>query len=133
MLKRRKYGNTKCNFQGIFFDSKKERDRYIVLKEAQDKGVISQLELQPAFELIPKITEKVVEHLKTKDKVVEKFIQHPITYVADFAYVKNGAKVVEDVKISPKLLPNDFVLKMKMMRFFHKISVKLVYKATDEI
>lgn len=133
MMKRRKYGNTKCEFNGIAFDSIKEKDRYIVLKEAENKGLISNLELQPEFELIPKITEQVIKHLKTKDKVVEKFVQHPITYRADFSYIKDGVRVVEDVKISPKMLPQEFKLKMKMVRYFHNISIKLVYKPTAEI
>lgn len=133
MFKRPKYGNRKVSLGNLTFDSKREMQRYLVLKEAEDKGIISGLELQPVFELIPKITEQVTVHLKTKDKVVEKFVQHPITYTADFAYFKDGVKVVEDVKIDPKILPQEFVLKVKMMRYFHKIAVRLVYSATEEI
>lgn len=133
MNKRSKYGNRKVSLGNLTFDSIREMQRYLVLKEAQDKGIISELELQPTFELIPKITERIVKHLKTKDKVEEKFIQHPITYTADFSYIKDGVKVVEDVKIDPKILPQEFVLKVKMMRYFHKIAVRLVYSATEEI
>ena len=133
MNKRSKYGNRKVSLGTLSFDSKREMNRYIVLKEAQDKGVISNLELQPTFELIPKITEQVTVHMKTKDKIVEKFVQHPITYTADFAYLKDGVKVVEDVKIDPKILPQEFVLKVKMMRYFHKIAVRLVFNATEAI
>lgn len=130
-----KYRNKKTEYQSILFDSIKERNRYVCLKEAQDKGIISNLELQPTFELIPKITEQIVKHLKTKDKIEEKFIQHPITYTADFAYVKDGVKVVEDVKASPKPYAIDevFKLKEKLFRWKFGFSLRRIYNATDEI
>ena len=130
---RPKYGNKKVTAFGITFDSKKEMQRYLVLKEAQDKGIISDLELQPKWELIPKITETYVKHLKTKDKVCERTAQLPITYTADFEYVKDGERIIEDVKISPKMLPKEFVLKVKMMRAIHGIKIRCVYKANEEI
>lgn len=130
---RPKYGNKRVEWQGIAFDSKKEMQRYLVLKEAQDKGIISDLELQPKWELIPKITETYVKHLKTKDKVCERTAQLPITYTADFGYVKDGERIIEDVKISPKTLPKEFVLKVKMMRAIHGIKIRCVYKANEEI
>lgn len=128
-----KYGNKRVEWNGISFDSKKEMQRYIALQDAQNKGIISELELQPTFELIPKITETYVKHLKTKDKVCERTTQLPITYTADFRYKKDGVVVVEDVKISPKMLPKEFVLKVKMMRAIHGIKVRCVYKANDAI
>lgn len=135
MFKRPKYGNKVCYLGDIKFSSKKEMQRYLVLKEAQDKGIISNLELQPSFELIPKITEKVIVHLKTKDKVEERFVQHPIMYIGDFAYVKNGGKVVEDVKSSPKAdaLDDKFLIKEKLFRWKFGFSIKRVYKANEEI
>lgn len=135
MFKRPKYGNTKCSVGSITFDSKKEMQRYLALKEAQKKGAISELTLQPTFELIPKITEKVIKRLKTKDKVEEKFIQHPITYTADFSYVKDGVKVVEDVKASPKPYAIDdvFKLKEKLFRWKFGFSLRRVYNANEAI
>lgn len=133
--RRNKYHNCKTKYNSMTFDSIKERDRYIFLKGAESNGVISNLELQPTFELIPKITEKIIKHLKTKDKVEDKFIQHPITYTADFAYVKDGVKVVEDVKASPKPYAIDevFKLKEKLFRWKFGFSLRRVYKATEEI
>lgn len=130
---RPKYGNSKVSFDGYTFDSKREKDRYVVLKEAQEDGIISDLQLQPKWELIPKITETYVKHLKTKDKVCERTAQLPITYTADFAYMKDGEQIIEDIKISPKMLPKEFVLKVKMMRAIHGIKVRCVYKANDAI
>lgn len=128
-----KYRNEKVTIGDITFDSKREMQRYLVLKEAQDKGVISDLELQPKFELIPAIREKYIKHLKTKDKECERTIQLPITYTADFGYVKDGERIIEDIKISPALLPKEFTLKVKMMRYFHNIDVRLVFKPTEPI
>lgn len=130
---RPKYGNKRVTICGIEFDSKKEGQRYLVLKEAQEKGIISDLELQPRWELLPAKKEKYVKHLKTKDKICERTITLPIHYTADFSYIKDGELIVEDVKSSPKLLSKDVPLRLKMMKYFHDIDVRLVYKASEEI
>lgn len=41
-----KYGAIKCAWDGITFDSKRERDRYIILKDRERRGEIANLELQ---------------------------------------------------------------------------------------
>lgn len=133
MIKRSKYGNKKVEYKGFLFDSIRERDRYIVLKDAEDKGLISNLELQVKFELIPAITEEYVEHLKTKDKIKERTLQLSTTYTCDFQYIKDGSLVVEDVKISPKMLPPEFVLKEKLLFWRHNIRIKKVYKPNEPI
>lgn len=132
---RRKYGNSKCELNGISFDSKKERERFIVLKAAQQSGIISGLELQPTFELIPRIAEQVVVHKKTKDVIKEKFVQRPINYVADFAYVKDGVKVVEDVKSAKKTgaIDDVFLIKEKLFRWKFGFSIRRIYDAKDSI
>ena len=132
--KRPKYGNSKVEYGDITFDSKRERDRYFVLSQAQEDGLISNLALQPKWELIPKITEKFTKHLKTKDKECERTVQHAITYSADFSYNdRYGNLVVEDVKISPSLLQKEFILKVKMMRAIHGIKVRCIYKPNEPI
>lgn len=130
---RPKYGNKKVEYNGIFFDSIKEKNRYIVLFQAQTDGLISDLKLQPRWELLPAKKEKYVKHLKTKDKICERTITLPIHYTADFSYIKDGVLIVEDVKSSPKLLSKDVPLRLKMMKYFHNIDVRLVYKASEEI
>ena len=133
--KGKKYNNTKIEFDNIKFDSKREMKRYLVLKEAQDKGIITDLELQPKYELIPAIREEYIKHLKTKDKVETRTVQLAITYTADFRYQKDGATVVEDVKASPNMAALDkaFLLKEKMFRYFFGFPIKRVYKETDPI
>lgn len=131
---RAKYGNKKITIpNGEVFDSKREYQRWLVLKDAENKGIISDLERQPTFELIPKITEKYIKHLKTKDKECERTVQLPCTYTADFRYNKDGVVVVEDVKISPRMLPPEYILREKMFRHKYGFPVKRVYKPTDDI
>lgn len=128
-----KYKNHKVEFNGIKFDSKKEMQRYILLKEAEDKGIIQDLKLQVRFELIPAIKEEYVEHLKTKDKIKTRTVQLPITYTCDFQYYKNGELVVEDVKASKSMLPKEFILKEKMMFALKGIKIKKVFSIKEEI
>lgn len=130
---RPKYGNSKVSFDGYTFDSKREKDRYVVLKEAQEDGLISELTLQPRWELLPAKKEQYVKHLKTKDKICERTVMLPIHYTADFSYIKDGELIVEDVKSSPLLLSRDVPLRLKMMKYFHDIDVRLVYKASEDI
>lgn len=131
--KGKKYNNTKVEFDGIKFDSKKEMQRYLVLKTAEENGLISNLQLQVRFELIPAVREEYVEHLKTKDKIKTRTLQLPITYTCDFQYVKNGEIIIEDVKASPKMLPKEYSLKKKMMFALKGIKIKEIYKPNEII
>lgn len=70
-----KYRNIKTIVNGIKFDSKAEAERYIVLRTAQNNGEITDLKLQPQFELQPK-------YINNKGKTVR-----AITYKADFSYI----------------------------------------------
>ena len=128
-----KYKNEKVEFNGIKFDSKRERDRYMVLKDAERRGLISELKCQPTFELMPAIYHDEVKHLKTKDKIIKRCDQLAITYKGDFQYMKDGQLVVEDVKGSAFMVTEVFKIKEKMMFAVHGIKIKRVYKATDEI
>ena len=114
-FKNRYYGTKKVEFEGITFDSTPEVDRYRILREAQKRGLISDLQLQKVFTLIPRQTEAVEVKLKTKTKIVERFCEHPVTYAADFVYIRDGKEVVEDIK---GFATEDYILKRKMMRYF---------------
>lgn len=133
--KGQKYKNKKIEIDGIKFDSTKEGKRYLVLKQALDKGEIQDLKLQVKYELIPSIKEEYVEHLKTKDKIKTRTLQLPITYTCDFQYKKDGELVVEDVKASPNTAALDkvYLLKRKMMFALRGIKIKEIYKYDEEI
>lgn len=128
-----KYKNRKCIYDGIKFDSQKERDRYIYLKEAENKGLIKELRLQVKYELIPAVREDYVEHLKTKDKIKQRTLQLAITYTCDFQYIKNDELVVEDVKSNPKMLTKEYQLKKKMLFALKRIKIREVYKPNETI
>ena len=83
--KRHKYNAKPIEFEGFKFASKKEFKRYLELKMLEKAGVISDLILQPKFLL--------QESFKYKGKT-----QRAIFYIADFEYIQDGKRVVEDVK-----------------------------------
>ena len=105
----------KVTYKNIEFDSKDEMNRYIELSVMQGKGLISNLRRQYSFELIPRQSKMVVKHLKTKDKMVEKFLENPAIYTCDFMYLENGVYVVEDVKSTFTRLDKSYVLRRKLM------------------
>lgn len=82
---RTKYGNKRTEVDGIIFDSRKEADYYIHLKELEGAGIVSNIVLQPRFVLIPAFTKNGVKFRKME-------------YVADFQYEKDGEIIVVDVK-----------------------------------
>lgn len=131
--KRQKYNNKKVEYNDIPFDSKKEKDRFVFLKEAEEQGLISNLQRQVKFELLPAIKEKYIKHLKTKEKECERTVQLAISYTCDFQYEKDGVMVVEDIKPSPALIPKEFVLKEKLFRYKYGFSIKIVYKPNEKI
>lgn len=102
---RAKFGNKKVEFDGFKFDSKKERDRYIVLKTRQRAEVIEDLTLQPKFKF-----EIDGKPLKTMDKGARQ-----VTYTADFQYIEDGKTIVEDVKSS--FTAKDYTFKIKKALF----------------
>lgn len=110
---RNKYHAKKVSICGIEFDSKKEGMRWLLLKDMERTGEISDLRRQVPFELLPAIYRDFTVHLKTKDKVERKLVQRAVHYVADFVYLdKEGKQIVEDTK---GLRLPDYILKKKMM------------------
>jgi len=80
-----KYRARRTTIDGIEFMSKKEAMRYEVLKAMQQSGEISDLQLQVKFDLLPTI-KRESETLRKK------------SYIADFVYMQEGKRIVEDVK-----------------------------------
>lgn len=128
-----KYKNEKVEFNGIKFDSKKELERYLVLKKAEKKGTISELKLQPTFTLIEAIYHEETLQLKTKIKTMKKCDQLPITYKADFSYIKDGKLTVEDVKGCEYMITEVFKIKEKLMFAINGIKIKRIYRPTENV
>ena len=131
--KESKYRNRKVEYDGMLFDSKKELKRYIFLKDAEERGVISGLRRQIRYELIPAIKRAEIVHLKTKDKVVERTEQLPITYTCDFCYMKGEEEVFEDVKPSKSMIPTEFTLKAKLFFWKYGKKIRLIFEPNESI
>lgn len=119
----KKYGNKKTTIDGITFDSKKEADRYCELCFLQRAGVISNLELQKTFELIPAQYEYFERYGKKGQRLKDgkKCLENSITYIADFVYTENGKTVVEDTKGKRT---TEYIIKRKLMLYIHGIRIK---------
>jgi hypothetical protein len=111
-----KYRNTKCEHDGIKFDSEKERSRWFHLIQLKAAGRIRDLELQVAFVL--------TERKRRDDGKWERASK----YVADFVYVDatTGKRVVEDVKSEATRKNRTYVQKRKQMLAVHNITIKEV-------
>lgn len=104
-----KYGNRKVIRDGIEFDSIKECQRYCELKLMQRAGVISDLQLQVSFELIP------------THRIDGKVVERAVNYIADFVYKQDGVQVVEDTK---GMRTKEYIIKRKLMLYIHNIRIK---------
>lgn len=120
-----KYHNSKTVVDGQSFDSVKEGRRYRELKLMESAGQIHGLKRQVKFNLIPAQREPDSVG-KRGGKIKGQVIEREVNYYADFVYYdKDGTQVVEDVK-SDATRTKEYIIKRKMMLFFHGIRVKEV-------
>lgn len=96
-----KYNAVKTVVNGIRFDSKKEARRYGQLKLLERSGNITELSLQPRFDL-------TINGCKCG------------FYKADFRYIENNKEVIEDVKGVKTAVYN---LKKKLVKAIHGIEI----------
>lgn len=132
-MSRMKYRNRICHYMGMTFQSTKERDRYIFLKDAENRGLISDLKTQVSYEVIPAALEEYQVQLKTKVATRTRTIFQATHYIADFTYMKDGKVVVEDVKGSEDVVTEVFKMKEKLMMYHYGIRIRKVYKPAEEI
>ena len=117
-----KYGNKKTTVDGITFDSQKEAKRYKELSLMDRSGMISDLQMQVKYVLIP--AQREPDTIGKKGGLHKgKLIEREVSYVADFVYQENGHTVVEDTK---GFRTKDYLLKRKMMLYFHGIKIREV-------
>lgn len=100
-----KYGNRRTVVDGISFDSKREAARWQQLKMLERGGLISNLQRQVKYELVPR---------QVRERSVD--------YYADFVYTdnSNNQQVVEDVK---GVRTSTYVIKRKLMQWVHGIRI----------
>lgn len=88
MYRSSKYGAIKTTIEGITFDSQKEAHRYRELLLLKSAGEVTEIVLQPEYELIPGFT-----HKATGKRI------RPMRYKADFLVTyADGHQEIEDVK-----------------------------------
>lgn len=104
--KQNKYHNKKTRIDNIEFDSIKESNRYLELKQMQSLGIINSLVEQVKLELQPRFI--------SNGKIIR-----PINYVADFGYkdTKTGMMIYEDVKSKATQKDKVYCLKIKMLKY----------------
>ena len=119
---RNKYGNRKVMIDGEVFDSKKEARRWQELCLLEQGGAITDLRRQVKFVLIPAQREPDRAG-KRGGKIKGKLIEREVSYIADFVYqdLGKGETVVEDTK---GMRTTDYILKRKMMLYFHQIRIR---------
>ncbi|MEL6678120.1 MAG: DUF1064 domain-containing protein [Pseudomonadota bacterium] len=101
-----KYGNHEVTYFGHTFPSKKEGNRYLVLRDMVRRTVIKDLVLHPKFEF-------VVNGVKVG------------RYTADFSYRdKSGDLIVEDVKSEATRRARDWPLRRNLMLACFGITVR---------
>ena len=116
-----KYHNGKVETPEGRFDSQREYMRWCVLKRLQEDGVITDLERQKKFTLIPAQREPDTRGKRgglKKGKVIER----ECSYIADFAYYDKKADkyVVEDAK---GIRTKDYIIKRKLMLWVHNVRI----------
>lgn len=104
-----KYHNQKVVIDGILFDSKREAQRYQQLKLMVKAGVITNLDMQVKYELIP------------AQYIDGKCVEKAVSYVSDFEYDENGKHIVEDTK---GVRTKEYIIKRKLMLYKYGIRIK---------
>lgn len=115
-----KYGANKTVVDGIEFDSKKEARRWQELKIMESAGLISDMQRQVKFILIPAQREK--DTIGKRGGVIKgKLIEREVAYIADFVYQNEyGERIVEDTK---GMKTKEYIIKRKMMLWFYGIRI----------
>ena len=101
-----KYHARRVFYDGRWWASAFERDRYIELKKKEALGIIKNLQLQVKYEIIPKQNG-----------------ERAANYVADFVYEDENGVVVEDTK---GFATPEYILKRKLMLYVHGIRIQEV-------
>lgn len=117
-----KYHSKKITRDGMTFDSVKEYRRFRELALLERAGEITDLKRQVEFVLIP--AQREPDTIGKRGGIKKgKTIELKCSYIADFVYTENGQRVVEDTK---GFKTKDYVLKRKMMLYFHGIKIREV-------
>lgn len=120
-----KYHSKKITVDGETFDSKKEYRRYRELLLMEKAGLISDLQRQVKFLLIPTQYEHFKRYGKNGKELTpgKRVVEKECSYYADFVYTENGRDVVEDTK---GVRTPEYIIKRKLMLHIHRIRIREV-------
>lgn len=121
----RKYHNSKVKTsEGLVFDSRKEYKRYCELQVMEAAGIITDLQRQVKYMLIP--AQREPDTIGKRGGIHKgKVIENEIAYIADFVYQSKGEIIVEDVKgYKGGGAYQVFTIKRKLMLWIHHIKIK---------
>ena len=109
--------------EGLVFDSKKEYRRYCELKMMEASGLISDLQRQVKYVLIPEQREP--DTIGKRGGIHKgKLLERECSYIADFVYkIPTGETIVEDTK---GMRLSDYKIKRKLMLYHLNIRIKEV-------
>lgn len=119
-LKRAKYRNSKVTIGDDTYDSMKEYRRYLDLLALEKTGEIKELQRQVKYVLIP--AQREPDTIGKRGGIHKgRLLEKEVAYFADFVYTdSNGETIVEDTK---GIRTKDYIIKRKMMLYFHKIRI----------
>lgn len=110
---------------GIVHDSAKEADRWCELKLLERNRIITKLDRQVKFVLIPAQYETYERYSKNGARLKDgkRMIEKECAYLADFVYhfVDTDVMVVEDVK---GFKTKEYRIKKKLMLWVHGIQIR---------
>ena len=111
-----KFRNVKTVYNGRKFDSKAEARHYASLLSLETKELITDLECQPKFVLLPAFVDNQGKKIQA------------ITYKADFKYFDVGAGkwYIVDVKSKPTSREQSFRNKWKMLQYKYRDDTSVV-------
>lgn len=111
MTRRNKYGAKERYFEGQRFASGHELTRWLLLRERERRGEISELKRQVRYELAPSVR-----------IAGEKRARPALRFTVDFQYIEDGELVVDDAKGKPDTA---FRIRQHLMKSVHNIDVRL--------
>ena len=110
-MRKSKYNNKKTCIDGIKFDSKKEGEYYLYLKNQKLRKKILNFEMQVKYNLIPAI----------KDRHTGKSLERAVSYKADFVVTNlDNSESVIDVK---GMRTQVYIIKRKLMLYTFGIRI----------
>lgn len=119
-----KYNAKRIELSGEVFQSKREARRWLELKNMESHGLISGLQRQKKFVLIPAQYEPDTKGPRG-GRIKGKLLEREVAYYADFVYFDEHEKdfVIEDTK---GVRTAEYIIKRKLMLWLNGYQIREV-------